>query len=77
MSPLPPPTIRNLSIDLHCKSIDWFLYDRNIGIKKIKPLIWQMVLQCWKMNFMQFDMFAWGLESLGIDCINFPYAPKQ
>ena len=24
---------RNLSIDLNSKSIDWFLYDENIGLK--------------------------------------------
>ena len=29
------PTIRNQSIDLNYKSIDWFLYDKNIGMKKI------------------------------------------
>ena len=29
------PTIGNQSIDLNCKSIDWLLYDKNIGMKKI------------------------------------------
>ena len=23
-------------VDLHCKSIDWFLYEGNIGMKKVK-----------------------------------------
>ena len=34
------PTYRNQSIDLQCKSIDWFLYERNIGMKKVndKPI---------------------------------------
>ena len=26
---------RNQSIDVHCKSIDWFLYAGNIGMKKV------------------------------------------
>ena len=30
MAKLPP--YRNQSVDLHCKSIDWFLYDGNFGI---------------------------------------------
>ena len=25
------PSYRNQSVDLFCKSTDWFLYDRNIG----------------------------------------------
>ena len=29
------PTIKNQSIDLDCKPIDWFLYDKNVGMKKI------------------------------------------
>ena len=32
------PLQRNLSIDLGCKSIDWFLYDRNINLKCVKVL---------------------------------------
>ena len=26
------PSQRNQSIDLRCKSFDWFLYDRNFGL---------------------------------------------
>ena len=29
------PSYRNQSIDLQCKSIDWFLYEGNIGMKKV------------------------------------------
>ena len=29
---------RNQSIDLQCKSIDWFLYECNIGLISTKPL---------------------------------------
>ena len=27
---------RNQLIDLYCKSIDWFLYDDNIGLKRVE-----------------------------------------
>ena len=30
------PLYRNQSIDLDYKSIDWFLYEGNIGMKKVK-----------------------------------------
>ena len=30
------PSYRNQSIDLQWKSIDWFLYEGNIGMKNIK-----------------------------------------
>ena len=30
------PSYRNQSVDLLCKSIDWFLYDENIGLQKVK-----------------------------------------
>ena len=30
------PTYRNQSFDLQCKSIGWFLYEGNIGMKKVK-----------------------------------------
>ena len=30
------PSYRNQSIDLHYKSINWFLYEGNIGMKKVK-----------------------------------------
>ena len=26
---------RNQSIDLHCKSLNWFLYDRDLGHKRV------------------------------------------
>ena len=26
---------KNQSIDLQCKSINWFLYEENIGMKKV------------------------------------------
>ena len=31
---------RNLSIDLLCKSMDWFLYDRNLRHERDKPIEW-------------------------------------
>ena len=30
------PAYRNQSIDLQCKSIDWFLFEGNIDMKKVK-----------------------------------------
>ena len=30
------PSYRNQSIDLQCKLIDWFLYEGNIDMKKVK-----------------------------------------
>ena len=30
------PPYRNQSIDLQCKSIDWFLYEGKVGMKKVK-----------------------------------------
>ena len=32
------PSYRNQSVDLQSKSTDWFLYDGNIGRKKVKWL---------------------------------------
>ena len=32
------PSYRNQSIDVHCKSIDWFLYAGSIGMKKVNCL---------------------------------------
>ena len=29
---------KNQSIDLHSKSMDWFLYDRDLGREKVKPV---------------------------------------
>ena len=29
------PSYKNQSIDLLCKSIDWFLYDRNFGVLRL------------------------------------------
>ena len=31
------PSYRNQSINLHYKSIYWFLYEANIAVKKINP----------------------------------------
>ena len=33
------PSYRNQSIDLHYKSVDWFLYEVNIAMKKVKQQI--------------------------------------
>ena len=33
------PSDRNQSVDLHSKSIDWFLDDGNIGISWVKPYL--------------------------------------
>ena len=30
------PAYGNLPIDLQCRSIGWFLYEGNIGMKKVK-----------------------------------------
>ena len=30
------PSYRNLSVDLLCRSTDWFLYDGNIGLQNVK-----------------------------------------
>ena len=37
------PSYRNQSINLHCKSIDWFLYEGNIGMKKVKIPLWREI----------------------------------
>ena len=29
----------NHSIDLHCKSMDWFLYDRDLHYERVKELL--------------------------------------
>ena len=55
---------RNLSIDLLCKSIQWFLYDRNSVMKelpcaegpwwKFQSLVWSLWFSI-KLVFLQFD----------------------
>ena len=32
------PSYRNQSVDLHCKSTDWFLYDENIDRWRVKTV---------------------------------------
>ena len=38
--------IRNHSIDLLCKSVDWFLYDRNLGRERVKSIWWMLFIFC-------------------------------
>ena len=33
------PIIRNQSIDLLCKSMDWFLYDRSLRHERVHPKV--------------------------------------
>ena len=33
------PIIRNQSIDLHCKSMDWFLYDKDLRHERVKDYL--------------------------------------
>ena len=42
------PSYRNQSIDLHRKSINWFLYDGNIGIKLVNMI--SITLPAWKVS---------------------------
>ena len=43
------PSYRNQSIDLHSKSIDWFLYEGNTdtyGLKKLAAVNWMFARAC-------------------------------
>ena len=40
------PSYRNQSIDLHSKSIDWFLYEGNTGINLLKEQSFR--IQCYR-----------------------------
>ena len=44
------PSYREQPADLHSKSIDWFLYEDNTGIERVKS--WQMFI-----NYMLFFYF--------------------
>ena len=44
------PSYREQPADLHSKSIDWFLYEANTGIERVKS--WQMFI-----NYMLFFYF--------------------
>ena len=37
-------SFRNQSIDLLCKSGDWFLYDRDLHHEKVKTIVWLKVI---------------------------------
>ena len=52
---------KNQLIDLQCKSVDWFLYEENIGMKKVDVCkqtdfrgLWQ--LRVW--NYFSFAMIS-------------------
>ena len=63
------PAYRNQSIDLQCTSIDWFLYERNIGMKKVKERIcfWSNKLY----NFIFEDITAFRASNIRIKHIPF------
>ena len=63
------PAYRNQSIDLQCTSIDWFLYEGNIGMKKVKERIcfWSNELY----NFIFEDITAFRASNIRIKHIPF------
>ena len=40
------PCHRNHSIDLLCKSLDWFLYDRDLRYERVKSVLSLLVCTC-------------------------------
>ena len=42
------PSYRNQSVDLLCKSTDWFLYNGNIGRKGLRQLVKRVLRQCYE-----------------------------
>ena len=40
-----PLSYRNQSIDLLCKSMDWFLCDRDLHHERVNVILWTMMLQ--------------------------------
>ena len=63
------PAYRNQSTDLQCTSIDWFLYEGNIGMKKVKERIcfWSNELY----NFIFEDITAFRASNIRIKHIPF------
>ena len=63
------PAYRNQSIDLQCKSIDWFLCEGNIGMKKFNVfLALTEALTWWKVASQKFFLsrkFVWTTGRCG------------
>ena len=47
LSRLRPLSYRNLSIDLLCKSMDWFLYDNGLRHDSVKSISYVFLYRCW------------------------------
>ena len=44
------PSYRNQSTDLHCKPIDWFLYDKIIGLNELSVEIRHLKMKSYVEN---------------------------
>ena len=49
---------KNQSIDLQCKSIDWFLYEENIGKRKVNVCKQTDFRDLWQLRVWNYSSFA-------------------